>query len=71
MGCYSVLKKPKKMSSVSNENFKEGSLNFNLSIASVKLNYDGDIFSLLNKLKFNKSNIFTKLLIMEQKIINN
>ena len=59
------------MSSVSNENFKEGSLNFNLSIASVKLNYDGDIFSLLNKLKFNKSNIFTKLLIMEQKIINN
>ena len=59
------------MSSVSNENFKEGSLNFNLSIASVKLNYDCDIFSLLNKLKFNKSNIFTKLLIMEQKIINN
>ena len=31
----------------------------------------GDIFSFLNKLKFDDSNIFTKLLIREQKIINN
>ena len=35
----------------------------------MKLNY-GDKFSFPNKLKFDDSNICTKLLIMEQKIIN-
>ena len=35
----------------------------------MKLNY-GDKFSFPNKLKFDDSNICTKLLIMEEKIIN-
>ena len=47
--------------------FREGSLKFFFSIAS---NY-GDIFSFPNKLKFDDNNICLKLLIREQKIINN
>ena len=58
------------MSFVSDGHFSERSLNFNFSIASIKPNYGG-IFSFLNKLKFDDSNIYTKLLIREQKIINN
>ena len=50
--------------------FRKGDLNFNFSIASMKLNYAA-IFSFLNKLKFDNSNICTNLLIMKQKIINN
>ena len=57
------------MSFVLDGHFNEGSLNFNFSIASIKSNYD-DIFSFLNKLKFDDSNIYTKLLVSEQKIIN-
>ena len=63
-------KKLKKMSFVSDGNFKEGSPNFNFSIASIKSNY-GDIFSFANKLKFDDSNICAKLLIREHKFINN
>ena len=55
---------------VSDGHFREGSLNFNFSIASIKSNYS-DIFSFPNKLKFDDSNICTKLWIREQKIINN
>ena len=44
--------------------------NFNFSIASIRLKY-GDIFSFPNKLKFDDSNICSKLLIREQKIIHN
>ena len=40
--------KLKKMSFVSDRHFKEGGLNFNFSIASMKLNY-GDIFSFSHK----------------------
>ena len=36
--------------------FREGNLNFNFSIASIKSNY-GDIFSFPNKLKLDDSNI--------------
>ena len=36
----------------------------------MKFSY-GDVFSFLNKLKFDDRNTCTKLLIMEQKIINN
>ena len=50
--------------------FRESDLNFNFSIASIKSNY-GEIFSFPNKLKFDDSNICTKLLIREQIIINN
>ena len=55
------------MSFVSDGHFKEGSLNFDFFIASIKSNY-GDIFSFPNKLKFDDSNICTNLLIREQKI---
>ena len=55
---------------MSDGNFKGGNLNFNFSIASIKSNY-GDIFFFPNKLKFDDSNIGTKLLIWEQKIIHN
>ena len=58
------------VSFVANGHFREGSLNFNFSIASIKSNY-GDMFSFPNKLKFDDSNICTKLLIREQSIIHN
>ena len=58
------------MSFVSDGHFREGSLSFNFSIASIKSNY-GDIFSLPSKLKFDDSKICAKLLIREEKIINN
>ena len=54
------------MSLVSDRHFREGSLNFNFSIASINSNY-GDIFSSPNKLKFDDSNICKKLLIKEKK----
>ena len=62
-------KKLKKTSFMSDGHVREGSLNFNVSIMSIKSN-SGDIFSFPNKLKFDDSNICTKLLIREQKIIN-
>ena len=55
---------------MSDGHFREDSLNFNFSIASIKSNY-GNIFSILNKLKFDDSDICTKLLIREWKFINN
>ena len=61
--CYEK-EKLKHMSIVSDGHFREYNLNFNFS------NY-GDIFSFLNKLKFDNSNICTNLLIREQKIIHN
>ena len=60
----------KKMNFVSDGHFKERSLNFNFSIASIKSNY-GDIFSSTKKLKFGDSNICTTFMIRKQKIINN
>ena len=63
-------KKLKKMSFVSDRHFREGRLSFNFPIASIKSNY-GDIFSFPNKLKFDDSNICIKLLIREQKTIDN
>ena len=63
-------KKLKYMSCVSDGNLREGSVNFNFSIASIKLKY-GDIFYFPNKLKFDDSNICTKLLIRKQKNIHN
>ena len=60
----------KKKSFMSDGHFRESSLNFNFSIASTKSNYD-NISSFLNKLKFDDSDICTKLLIREWKIINN
>ena len=58
------------MNFVSDGHCKEWSLNFIFFIASIKSNY-GEIFFLPNKLKFDGSSICTKLLIREQKIINN
>ena len=58
------------MSFVSNGHCREGSLNFNFFIASVKLNY-GYIFFFPNKRKFDDSNFCTKFLIMKEKTINN
>ena len=52
------------MSFMSDEYFREASLDFNFSIASIKLNY-GDAFSFPNKLKFDDSNICTKVLFRE------
>ena len=60
----------KKMNFVSDGHFKERCLNFHISIASIKSNYD-DIFSFTKKLKFGDSNICTKFMIRKQKIINN
>ena len=57
------------MSFVSDWHFREGSLNFNFSIASINSNYS-NIFPFPNQVKFDDSNICTKLLIREQKIIN-
>ena len=63
-------KKLKKMSFISEGLYsREVGLNFNYFIASRKLNY-GDIFSFLNKLTFDDSNICTKVLNTKQKIIN-
>ena len=68
--CFSENKKRiRKISFVSDGHFREGSLKFNFSIASINSDY-GDIFSFLNKLKFDDSKICTKLMITEQKIIN-
>ena len=64
MFCCIVLKKLKEMSFMSDGYFREASLDFNFSIASTKLNY-GDTFSFPNKLKFDDSNICTKLLFKE------
>ena len=50
--------------------FREDSLHFNFSVASIKSNYN-DLFSFPNKLNSDNSNICTKLLIREQKISNN
>ena len=58
------------MSFVLDEHFREVSLNFNFSIASIKSSY-GDPFPFPNKRKFDDGNIYTKLFIREQKIINN
>ena len=58
------------MSFLSDGYFREGSLNFNFSLVSIKSSY-GDKFSFPNKIKFDDSNICTKFLIREQKIINN
>ena len=63
-------KKLKETNFVSDGRFREGSVNFNFSITSINSNY-GDIFSLPNKLKFDDSNNCAKLLIREQKVINN
>ena len=54
------------MSLVSDGHLREGRLNFNCSIASIKSNY-GDMFYFPNKLKFDDSNICKELLIREQK----
>ena len=62
----SEKKNLKKMSLVLDGHFREGGLNFNCSIASIKSNY-GDIFYFRNKLKFDDSNICKKLLIREHK----
>ena len=59
-----------KMSFVSDGNFREGSLSFSFSIASIK-SYYSVTFSFPNKFKFDDSKICAKLLIREQKIINN
>ena len=48
--CF-VKKKNNKMNFVSDGGFWEGGLNFNFSVASMKLNYD-DMFSFPSKLKF-------------------
>ena len=58
------------MSFVLDGYFRESNLNFNFSIAWIKSSY-GNIFSFPNKLKFDDSNICTKRLIREQKIIHN
>ena len=58
------------MSFVSDGYFRERNLNFNFSIAWIKSSY-GNIFSFPNKLKFDDSNICTKRLIREQRIIHN
>ena len=64
-------KKIKKISFVSDGYFRESNLNFFFFfIASVKSNY-GEIFLFPNMLKYDDINICTKLLIREQKIINN
>ena len=74
--CFSALlhcsenKKLRKKGNVSDGHFREGSLNFNFSIASINSNYI-DILSFPKKLKFDDTNIFTKFLIREQKIIHN
>ena len=48
----------------------KGCLSFNFSMASIKSSCS-DIFSFPNKLKCDDSNICTKILIREQKIVNN
>ena len=63
-------KKITKMSFGLDGHFREGSLNFNFSASSIKSSYD-DIFFFPNKLKFDNSNICSKLLIMQQEIIIN
>ena len=68
--CSEKKKRLKKISFVLDGHFREGSLNFNFFILSIKSNY-GNIFSFPNKLKFDDSKICTKLLIKEQKIVNN
>ena len=60
--------KKKKKKTKTDGHFREGSLNSNFFIASIKSDY-GAIFSFPNKLKLDDSNICTKLLIREQKII--
>ena len=60
----------KKINFVLYGHFKEGSLNFHFSMASMKLNYR-DIFCFWSTFKVYDSNICTKLFIKEQKIINN
>ena len=66
----SEKKKLKKMSFGLDGHFREGSLNFDFSAASIKSNY-GDIFFFPNELKFDNSNICSKLLILRQEIIIN
>ena len=68
--CVATLFRKKNMSFVLDEHFREVSLNFNFSIASIKSSY-GDPFPFPNKRKFDDGNIYTKLFIREQKIINN
>ena len=55
---------------MSDGQIRVGTLIFNFAIASIKSNY-ANKFSFPNKVKFDDSNIFTKLLIREQKIVNN